>query len=153
MRVRMLAPGLLCIIAARLFAQDTADLLIRIKAMEARIQALESEVQNLKSEPGVAPPRTTGAGAWRMGAGGATPGSLLRFWTSDSRAWIRASMALMRINRSAVSCAKSRAAMMQRSPGASMRTRIIPLLVNHLEFVERLSGSGAVTIPGARTVK
>jgi len=56
MRVRMLAPGLLCIIAARLFAQDTADLLIRIKAMEARIQALESEVQNLKSEPGVAPP-------------------------------------------------------------------------------------------------
>ena len=56
MRVRMLAPGLLCIIAARLFAQDTADLLIRIKAMEARIQALESEVQNLKSQPGVAPP-------------------------------------------------------------------------------------------------
>jgi len=56
MRVRMLAPGLLCIIAARLFAQDTADLLIRIKAMEARIQTLESEVQNLKNQPGVAPP-------------------------------------------------------------------------------------------------
>ena len=56
MRVLMLAPGLLCIIAARLSAQDTADLLNRIKAMEARIQALESEVQNLKSQPAVAPP-------------------------------------------------------------------------------------------------
>src|ERR1019366_6102671 len=56
MRVLMLAPGLLCIIAARLSAQDTADLLNRIKAMEARIQALESEVQNLKSQPAVVPP-------------------------------------------------------------------------------------------------
>jgi hypothetical protein len=41
MHVRMFAPGLLCIIASRLSAQDTADLLNRIKAMEARIQALE----------------------------------------------------------------------------------------------------------------
>ena len=56
MRVLMVAPGLLCIIAARLSAQDTAELLNRIKAMEGRIQTLEFEVQNLKSQPGVAPP-------------------------------------------------------------------------------------------------
>jgi hypothetical protein len=52
----MFATGLLCIIASRLSAQDTADLLNRIKAMEARIQALESVVQNLKSQPGAVPP-------------------------------------------------------------------------------------------------
>jgi len=73
MRVRMLAPGLLCIIAARLFAQDTADLLNRVKAMEARIQALEYEVQNLKSHPGVAPPASILQAPAPVVLGGAGP--------------------------------------------------------------------------------
>ena len=73
MRVRMFAPGLLCIIASRLSAQDTADLLNRIKAMEARIQALESEVQNLKGQPGAAPPAAILQAPTPVVLGGAGP--------------------------------------------------------------------------------
>lgn len=41
--------GSLC--AASSLAQDTAELLARMKAMEARIQTLEAEVQSLKAKP------------------------------------------------------------------------------------------------------
>ena len=39
-------------------AQDTAELLARIKAMEQRIQSLETEVQTLKSQQAAVTPGT-----------------------------------------------------------------------------------------------
>jgi hypothetical protein len=50
-RMFMLAPAVACLFALQLPAQDSAELLNRIKAMEDRIKALESEVQTLKGQP------------------------------------------------------------------------------------------------------
>jgi hypothetical protein len=46
---------LLVPLAGSLLAQDTAELLNRLKAMEDRIKALEAEVQSLKSQPAPVP--------------------------------------------------------------------------------------------------
>ena len=51
----LLAPALLCFLAAALPAQDTAELLNRMRAMEDRIKALEAEVHALKNQPAAAP--------------------------------------------------------------------------------------------------
>ena len=47
----MLAPAVAALFAAQLPAQDTTELLNRMKAMEDRIKALEAEVQTLKARP------------------------------------------------------------------------------------------------------
>jgi hypothetical protein len=54
MRILLLAPAVACLLAARLPAQDTTELLRRITAMEERIKALEAEVQTLRSQPAAA---------------------------------------------------------------------------------------------------
>ncbi|MGA2268057.1 MAG: hypothetical protein ABSH44_06255 [Bryobacteraceae bacterium] len=59
MRIFMLAPAVAALFAAQLPAQDTTELLNRMKAMEDRIKALEAEVQTLK----VQPPGTVAAAA------------------------------------------------------------------------------------------
>jgi hypothetical protein len=46
----LLAPLIICSLPAVLGAQDTAELLKRMKAMEDRIQGLEAEVQTLKGQ-------------------------------------------------------------------------------------------------------
>ena len=51
MRIFMLAPAVAALFAAQLPAQDTTELLNRMRAMEDRIQALEAEVQTLKAQP------------------------------------------------------------------------------------------------------
>ncbi len=51
-----MAPSLLCFLAAALPAQDTAELLNRMKAMEDRIKALEAEVHALKDSLPRRPP-------------------------------------------------------------------------------------------------
>jgi hypothetical protein len=51
MRIFMLAPAVAALFAAQLPAQDTTELLNRMKAMEDRIQALEAEVQTLRAQP------------------------------------------------------------------------------------------------------
>jgi hypothetical protein len=50
MRILMLASLAACLLAAPLAAQDTAELLNRMKTMEERIKALEAEVQALKGQ-------------------------------------------------------------------------------------------------------
>jgi hypothetical protein len=50
MRMFPLAPVAACLLAVPLLAQDSNELLTRMKAMEARIQALEAQVQTLKSQ-------------------------------------------------------------------------------------------------------
>ena len=45
-----------CILAPALPAQDTTELLNRMRAMEERIKALEAEVQTLKAQPAAAAP-------------------------------------------------------------------------------------------------
>ena len=47
----MFAPAVAILFAAQLPAQDTTELLNRMKAMEDRIKALEAEVQALKAQP------------------------------------------------------------------------------------------------------
>jgi hypothetical protein len=47
----MLASAVAALFAAQLPAQDTTELLNRLKAMEDRIKALEAEVQTLKAQP------------------------------------------------------------------------------------------------------
>ena len=49
----------LCVCAEVLAAQDTAELLARMKAMEERIQTLEAEVKALKSKPEAKPEALT----------------------------------------------------------------------------------------------
>ena len=56
MRMFLLAPALASLFAASLPAQDTTELLNRMKAMEDRIKSLEAEVQTLKSQPALAAP-------------------------------------------------------------------------------------------------
>jgi hypothetical protein len=56
MRGLALAPVLACLMAGGLMAQDTTELLNRMRAMEDRIKALEAEVQTLKGQPAAAPP-------------------------------------------------------------------------------------------------
>jgi hypothetical protein len=51
MRMFMLAPAVVALFAVQLPAQDTTELLNRMKAMEDRIKALEAEVQTLKAQP------------------------------------------------------------------------------------------------------
>ena len=51
MRVFMLVPAVAALFAAQLPAQDTTELLNRMKAMEDRIRALEAEVRTLKAQP------------------------------------------------------------------------------------------------------
>jgi hypothetical protein len=63
-RLFLLLPAFACVCAA----QDTTELLNRMKAMEDRIKALEAEVQSLKAQPpaqtaAVAPPAPTNAPA------------------------------------------------------------------------------------------
>ena len=50
MRRLILIPGLLCLFEGMLPAQDVAEVLRQMKAMQERIQALEKEVETLKSE-------------------------------------------------------------------------------------------------------
>jgi hypothetical protein len=50
MRISLFVPALLGLLAAQLPAQDTSELLNRMKAMEDRIKALEAEVQALKGQ-------------------------------------------------------------------------------------------------------
>ena len=50
MRIFMLAPLAACLLTVPLRAQDTAELLNRMKTMEDRIKALEAEVQALKGQ-------------------------------------------------------------------------------------------------------
>ena len=52
----VIAAGIACMFAVQLGAQDTAELLARIKAMEDRINALETEVRTLKGQPAQSPP-------------------------------------------------------------------------------------------------
>jgi hypothetical protein len=66
----VIAAGIACMLALQLGAQDTAELLSRIKAMEDRINALETEVRTLKgqqptavAQPPAAPIPLGGAGA------------------------------------------------------------------------------------------
>src|SRR5438477_11386078 len=54
-RVVPFAAALAAVFAAQLPAQDTTELLNRMKAMEERIKALEAEVQTLKGQPAIAP--------------------------------------------------------------------------------------------------
>ncbi|MDE3157568.1 MAG: hypothetical protein KGM92_02235, partial [Acidobacteriota bacterium] len=54
-RAVWLAPAAVCLFAARLSAQDTTELLSRMKALEDRIHTLEAEVESLKSQQAVAP--------------------------------------------------------------------------------------------------
>ena len=53
----MLAPLAAFLLATVLPAQDTTELLHRMKAMEDRIHALEAEVQTLKAQPSAAAPQ------------------------------------------------------------------------------------------------
>ena len=55
-RVFLFAPALAGLFAVQLPAQDTNELLNRMKAMEERIKALEGEVQSLKGQPPAATP-------------------------------------------------------------------------------------------------
>lgn len=52
----ILAAGIICVFVAKLPAQDTAELLTRMKAMEERIRTLEAEVQTLKGQQPPAAP-------------------------------------------------------------------------------------------------
>ena len=54
MRKYISAPALACLFAGGLAAQDTTELLNRMRAMEDRIKALEAEVQSLKGQPAAA---------------------------------------------------------------------------------------------------
>lgn len=56
MRICMLMPVAACLFAIRLAAQEPAELLDRMKAMEERIKALEAEVQTLKAQQAANPP-------------------------------------------------------------------------------------------------
>src|SRR4051794_29209110 len=51
MRILRFAPAAAAIFASSIWAQDTTELLNRMKAMEDRIKALEAEVQSLKGQP------------------------------------------------------------------------------------------------------
>src|SRR5258708_24885611 len=56
MKRNLLCLGVLCICAAAVGAQDNAEILARMKAMEERIKSLEAEVATLKSQPPPAVP-------------------------------------------------------------------------------------------------
>ncbi len=66
---------------------------------------------------------TAAAGAAAATVAGACP---LRVCTSASSAWMRSSMAFIRLSNSVVSCAGSRAANNAATAGASMNIRIMP---------------------------
>src|SRR3954471_5012562 len=55
LRMRRFTPAVAALILLPLCAaaQDSADVLARMKAMEARIEALEMEIQTLKGQPPV----------------------------------------------------------------------------------------------------
>jgi cell division protein FtsB len=56
MTTKLVAPALLaCLCPFAAVAQDSAELLKRMQAMEERIKALEAEVQTLKGQPAAAP--------------------------------------------------------------------------------------------------
>ncbi len=55
-RLLFFVPALACVCAPSLPAQDTTELLNRMKAMEDRIKALEAEVQSLRGQPVAAAP-------------------------------------------------------------------------------------------------
>lgn len=61
MRILMLAPAVAALLATRLAAQDTTELLNRMKAMEDRIRVLEAEVQSLKGQPAAVPAQQAAA--------------------------------------------------------------------------------------------
>ena len=67
----MLAAGIICVFVAQLPAQDTAELLARMKAMEERIKTLEAEVQTLKGQPPA--PSAEQAPSPAVSLGGAAP--------------------------------------------------------------------------------
>ena len=71
----VLAAGIICVLAAKLPAQDTVELLTRMKAMEERIKTLEAEVQTLKGQqPPAAPtPSVEQAPGPAASYGGAAP--------------------------------------------------------------------------------
>src|SRR5258705_7747283 len=82
MRIFKFAPAVAALFASRLVAQDTTELLNRMRAMEDRIKALEAEVQSLKGQqpaaavpaqvaPAAVPAQTPVAGPSLGGAGGA----------------------------------------------------------------------------------
>lgn len=79
----VIAAGIACMFALQLGAQDTAELLVRIKAMEDRINALETEVRTLKGQtaPSAPAPQEVAAQASPApqsigGAGGAAAKAL-----------------------------------------------------------------------------
>lgn len=59
----ILAPALACLFAGGVAAQDNAELLNRMKAMEERIQALEAEVRTLRGQQSAAVPAPPTAAA------------------------------------------------------------------------------------------
>jgi hypothetical protein len=77
----MLAVAIACLFSVRLPAQDAAELLDRMKAMEDRIKALETEVKTLKGQQSVAvapptqplPPPVAAAPQESVTLGGAGP--------------------------------------------------------------------------------
>ncbi len=71
----MLAAGIICVFVAKLPAQDTAELLTRMKAMEERIKTLEAEVQTLKGQqpPATPAPPVEQAPSPPVSYGGAGP--------------------------------------------------------------------------------
>jgi hypothetical protein len=63
MKRNLLCLGVLCICAAAARAQDNAEILARMKAMEERIKSLEAEVATLKSQPAATAPAAAAAPA------------------------------------------------------------------------------------------
>jgi len=61
MRILLFAPAVAALLGPTLAAQDTTELLNRMKAMEDRIKALEAEVQSLKGQPAAVPAQPAAA--------------------------------------------------------------------------------------------
>lgn len=73
----LIVAGIACTFALHLDAQETAELLARIKAMEDRINALETEVRTLKGQPQVSVAQPPAPVEQRLGgAGGAAAKAL-----------------------------------------------------------------------------
>src|SRR5512140_445197 len=72
----VIAAGMVCLFALQLSAQDSAELLARIKAMEERINALETEVRTLKGQPPAAAPQAAPAPVEVAVAAPSTPPSI-----------------------------------------------------------------------------
>ena len=72
----VIAAGIACMFTVQLGAQDTAELLARIKAMEDRINALETEVQTLKGQTAQSPPAPSAPAPQEVAAAPPAPQSI-----------------------------------------------------------------------------